>query len=217
MGVTLHPLHQDLAAEYLQAGCQKAAAGLQKISSEYFKGRQWYISQCSTCLKLSGHEAHTDRNESNFGPLSQQLHTEPTARLQTVNSEVAMHANDTINTVRNCLELLAVVGQTRKLEQEESLKTICVQLSDLGQLNEPHLAELQEVAARHRNKRLEKEHQLLEAVHHQGVAEMVADVTNLLSCAATKAAKVKLLKTQIQYKRLRFPDSCLFLAERNGS
>ena len=32
VGVTLHPLLQYLAAEYLQAGCQKAAAGLRKIS-----------------------------------------------------------------------------------------------------------------------------------------------------------------------------------------
>ena len=36
VGVTLH---QDLAVEYLQAGCQKAAVGLRKISSEHFKGR----------------------------------------------------------------------------------------------------------------------------------------------------------------------------------
>ena len=38
VGVTLHPLHQDLAAGWL-AGCQKAAVGLRKISSEHFKGR----------------------------------------------------------------------------------------------------------------------------------------------------------------------------------
>ena len=65
---------------------------------------------------LSGHEAHTDRNESNSGHLSQQLRKEPTARLQTVKSKVAMCTNDTFTTVRNGPELLAVVGQTRKLE-----------------------------------------------------------------------------------------------------
>ena len=79
-----------------------------------------------------------------------------------------MRANDTVIKVRNCPELLAIVGQTRKLEREESLKTIRVQLSDLPQLNEPHLAELREVAARRHNKQLDKEHQLLEAVHRQG-------------------------------------------------
>ena len=110
---------------------------------------------------LSGHEAHTDRNESNFGHLSQQLRKEPTARLQTVKSKVAMCANDTFTTVRNCPELLAVVGQTRKLERAESLKMICVQLFDLAQLNEPHLAELREVAARCHNKRLEKKRHIV--------------------------------------------------------
>ena len=40
----------------------------------------------------------------------------------------------------------------------------------------------------------------------RGVAETVADVTNLLTSAATKAAKLKLLKTQIQHKRSSFPD-----------
>ena len=110
---------------------------------------------------LSGHEAHTDRNESNFGHLSQQLRKEPTARLQTVKSKVAMCANDTFTTVRNCPELLAVVGQTRKLEREESLKMICVQLFDVAQLNEPHLAELREVAARRHKKRPEKKRHIV--------------------------------------------------------
>ena len=50
-----------------------------------------------------------------------------------------------------------------------------------------------------------KEHQLLEAVHHQGVAETVADVNNLLSSATTKAAKVKLLKKTNSVQEIEVP------------
>ena len=61
-----------LAVRKQQWVCEKLALSISKAGST--------ISQRSTCLKLSGPEAHTDRNESNFGPLSQQLHKELTTR-----------------------------------------------------------------------------------------------------------------------------------------
>ena len=83
---------------------------------------------------------------------------------------------------------------------------IQVQLAQLANLNEPHLSELREAAARCHSKRLEKEQRILGDVRRDGVVKTVADITNLLSSVTTRAARRKLLKTQIQHKRSQFPE-----------
>ena len=65
------------------------------------------IRKCSRCLKFCLAMKHIQTEMKailatySSMPASEQLRKEPTARLQTVNSKVAMHANDTINTLRN--------------------------------------------------------------------------------------------------------------------
>ena len=181
VGLNLFPLLWELLADCLQAGCQRAAAGLYKISTEYFDGGQYHQPTQHMFQVLSGHKAHTDSNENNFGHPSQQLRQELMARLQAVYSKVAMHANDTIYKVRNSSKLLVVVVKTRKLEREESLQTIKVQLAPSANLCKPHLSELREAAARCHNKRLQKEQQILEDVHQNGVVKTVPDITFLPS------------------------------------
>ena len=70
---------------------------------------------------LSGCEAHTDRNEGNFGLLSQQMRKELNARLQTLTSKVAMRANNTINMACKNLHLKKRIQLTRKLKEKKVL------------------------------------------------------------------------------------------------
>ena len=155
---------EDMAAragQYLKAGCAAAADALKKISHEYFDGGQYAEPTHHMTSVLSGREAHTDRNEGNFGQLSQQMRKEPNARLQTLTSKVAMRANNTINTVRENSDLMRCIHDTRKLERDESSVTIKSQLANLAAANEHHLQEMRETVARRQTKRTKKQVALL--------------------------------------------------------
>ena len=95
VGVEVFGTHiQDRSAEYRGGGCKAAAVGLYKISAEYFSNEncdgQYFNPTDHMYSALSSLEAHTDRNEGNFGHFSQQIRKEPTARLHTVNSKIVM-------------------------------------------------------------------------------------------------------------------------------
>lgn len=195
------------AIEYLQAGCKSAAAGLYSISREYFEGGQYFQPTDGMITSLSGMEAHTDRNEGNFGQFSQQLRREPNARLQTINSKVAMRANNTIDQARENPVLVACISSTRKLERLESEKTIQEQLSTLSKENEPHLQEIRETVARRKQKRIQKSDGISAQLRKDGPLNSKKDVDRLIQKYTRQTELKEVLKKHLNHLKSIHPDT----------
>ena len=151
-------------------------------------------------------EAHTDRNEGNFGQFSQQLRREPNARLQTVTSKVAMRANDTVEETRKNVLLAGYVGKTRKMERIESDVSIRQQLSELSKQNEPHLQQIRETVARRKEKRRDKCESISAQVTKDGELRHEKEADRLMQ-KYTKQTELKdVLKKHINHFKANNPD-----------
>ncbi|XP_064624207.1 uncharacterized protein LOC135485742 [Lineus longissimus] len=104
----------ERSVAYLMAGCQTAAKGLRKISSEYFDGGHYFKPSVKQSVLLSGFDAHSDRLESNLGQFSQQRSRMPHARVQTITSHVSMRANKTVAAIGRDERLMSCLPKVRK-------------------------------------------------------------------------------------------------------
>jgi len=156
---------------------------------------------------LSGLEAHTDRNEGNFGQFSQQLRREPNARLQTINSKLVMRANQTVQQSMQNEKLLSCVAKTIKLEHLESSFTIKKQLSALSTANEPHLQQLRETMSKRQQNRIQKADLVTTQITVDGEIVSSSDIDRIVSAySSERKVLLKVLKLHINYSKNKYPD-----------